>query len=464
MYFSALISYILTLKLISLLKIFLVEDDPFFGEALKYHLKLNPDFELYLFKTGMECISNLYQKPDIICLDFGLPDITGDKLLQRIQEINNKIPIIIISGQEEIEVAVNFLKSGAKDYIIKNEQTKDILWNSINKIRENLDLVNEVEDLKGQLEQKFSFEKTIIGQSDAIKSVFNKINKSINTNINVSITGETGTGKEVVAKAIHYNSDRKNKPFIAINMAAIPKDLMESDFFGHEPGAFTGANSRNIGKFEQANSGTIFLDEIAELDLNLQSKLLRVLQEREVVRLGGTKKIKFDARLIIATHKDLAQEVKNGNFREDLYYRIIGLPIELPPLRERGNDTLLLAKYFIDLFIKENKMKLISLSKEAKDKLLKYPFPGNIRELKSVIDLACVMCENHEILPDDLTFTSINNTDFFLSQEKTLKEYTSEIIFHYLKKNGNDVLKTAKKLDIGKSTIYNLIQSLETQK
>jgi DNA-binding NtrC family response regulator len=412
----------------------------------------------------MECISNLYQKPDIICLDFGLPDITGDKLLQRIQEINNKIPIIIISGQEEIEVAVNFLKSGAKDYIIKNDQTKDILWNSINKIRENLDLVNEVEDLKEQLEQKFSFEKTIIGQSDAIKSVFNKINKSINTNINVSITGETGTGKEVVAKAIHYNSDRKNKPFIAINMAAIPKDLMESDFFGHEPGAFTGANSRSIGKFEQANSGTIFLDEIAELDLNLQSKLLRVLQEREVVRLGGTKKIKFDARLIIATHKDLAQEVKNGNFREDLYYRIIGLPIELPPLRERGNDTLLLAKYFIDLFIKDNKMKLISLSKEAKEKLLKYPFPGNIRELKSVIDLACVMCENNEILPDDLTFTSINNTDFFLSEEKTLKEYTSEIILHYLKKNGNDVLKTAKKLDIGKSTIYNLIQSLETQK
>ncbi len=446
------------------LKIFLIEDDPFFGAALKYHLKLNPDFDVYLFTSGKECISNLYQKPDIICLDFGLPDITGDKLLKRIQETNNKIPIIIISAQEEIEVAVNFLKAGAKDYIIKNEQTKDILWNAINKIRENLDLVNEVEDLKEQLEQKFSFEKTIIGQSEAIKSVFSKINKSINTNINVSITGETGTGKEVVAKAIHYNSDRKNKPFIAINMAAIPKDLMESDFFGHEVGAFTGANSRNIGKFEQANGGTIFLDEIAELDLNLQSKLLRVLQEREVVRLGGTTKIKFDARLIIATHKDLAQEVKNGNFREDLYYRIIGLPIVLPPLRERGNDTLLLAKYFIDLFTKDNKMKAISLSKEAKEKLLKYPFPGNIRELKSVIDLACVMCENNEIVADDLTFNSINNTDFFLSDEKTLKEHTTEIILHYLKNNRNDVSKTAKILDIGKSTIYNLIQSLEQQK
>lgn len=447
-----------------LLKIFLIEDDAFFGEALKYHLKLNPEFDIHLFKTGKECLTNLYLKPDIICLDFGLPDTTGDKLMKKIQETNNKIPIIIISGQEEIEVAVNFLKAGAKDYIVKSEHTKDLLWNAIIKIRENLDLIQEVEELKEQLEQKYSFEKTIIGQSDAIKKVFNKINKSINTNINVSITGETGTGKEVVAKAIHYNSERKNKPFIAINMAAIPKELMESEFFGHEAGAFTGANTRNIGKFEQANGGTIFLDEIAELDLNLQSKLLRVLQEREVVRLGGTTKIKFDARLIIATHKDLAQEVKKGNFREDLYYRIMGLPIELPPLRERENDTLLLAKHFIDLFIKDNKMKAISLSKEAKDKLIRYPFPGNIRELKSVIDLACVMSDGNEILPDDLTFNSINTTDFFLSEEKTLKEYTAEIILHYLEKNGNDVLKTAKKLDIGKSTIYNLVKSSENAK
>jgi DNA-binding NtrC family response regulator len=191
----------------------------------------------------------------------------------------------------------------------------------------------------------------------------------------------------------------------------------------------------------------------------LQSKLLRVLQEREVIRLGGKETIKFNARLIIATHKDLSQEVKNGNFREDLYYRIIGLPIELPPLRERGNDTLLLAKHFIDLFIKENKMKPISIAKEAKDKLVKYTFSGNIRELKSVIDLACVMCDGKEIKLEDLTFTSINSTNFFLSEEKTLKEYNAEIILHYLKKNNNDVIKTAKKLDIGKSTIYNLLNA-----
>lgn len=446
------------------LKIFLIEDDPFFGETLRYHLRLNPDYDIHLFQSGKECIENLHKKPDIICLDFGLPDISGDILLKKIQEVNNAIPIIIISGQEDIEVAVNFLKSGARDYIVKNNHTKDILWNSIIKIRENINLVHEVEELKEKLEQKFSFEKSIVGQSDAIKNVFTKINKALNTNINVSITGETGTGKEVVAKAIHYNSEKKNKPFIAVNMAAIPKELIESEFFGHEKGAFTGAENRSIGKFEQADGGTIFLDEIAELDLNLQSKLLRVLQEREVIRLGGKERIKFNARLIIATHKDLAQEVKKGNFREDLYYRIIGLPIELPPLRDRGNDKLLLAKYFIDIFTKENKMKSISLSKEAKDKLSKYSFPGNIRELKSVVDLACVMSDGKEIQSDDLTFTSVNDTNFFLSEEKTLKEYTSEIILHYLKKNNNDVLKTATKLDIGKSTIYNLIQSLEPKK
>lgn len=445
------------------MKIFLIEDDPFFGEVLKYHLKLNPDFEVYLFTSGKECISNLYLKPDIICIDFGLPDFTGDILLGKIQEINNSIPVIIISGQDDIAVAVNFLKSGARDYIVKGEHAKEMLWNSIIKIAENLTLVHEVVQLKEQLEHKFSFEKTIIGQSKPLKNVFTIINKAIQSNINVSITGETGTGKEVVAKAIHYNSERRNKPFIAVNMAAIPKELVESEFFGHEKGAFTGAEKRHLGKFEQANDGTLFLDEIAELDLNLQSKLLRVLQEREVVRVGGNEKIKINARIIIATHKDLLQEVKGGRFREDLYYRIIGLPIDLPPLRERGNDILILSKHFIDLYVAENKVKSITLSAEAKNKLLKYGYPGNIRELKSLIDLACVMSDGKVIQPDDISFRSVNDTDIFLSDEKTLKEYTTEIIIHHLQKNKNDVVKTAKKLNIGKSTIYNLIQSLETQ-
>lgn len=442
------------------LKIFLVEDDPFFGEMLKYHLSLNPDYDIQLFSTAKDCLSNLYLNPDVICLDFGLPDITGDILFKRLSEINPRLPLIIISGQENIEVAINFLKSGAHDYIVKNEHTKELLWNSLIRLNEKLSLKNEVEELKEALEKKYTFENTIIGQSTALKEIFKKLNKAVQTNINVSITGETGTGKEVVAKAIHFNSDRKNKPFVAVNMAAIPKELIESEFFGYEKGAFTGAVNKTIGKFEQANNGTLFLDEIAELDINLQSKLLRALQEREITRLGGAEKIKFNARIIIATHKNLAEEVKKGTFREDLYYRIIGLPIELPPLRERDKDVLVLAKHFIELFAKENKLKPKTLSESAKTKLLKYPFPGNVRELKSVIDLASVMADDVQITADDIIFNTVgatsNVTSF--SSEKTLKQYTDEIILHCLKKNNNDVLKTAKILDIGKSTIYNLLQ------
>ncbi|WP_374445240.1 sigma-54-dependent transcriptional regulator [Epilithonimonas sp.] len=446
-------------------KIFIVDDDVFFGEMLKYHLQLNPDYEVYLHSSAKECISQLYRNPDIICIDFGLPDMLGDELFRQIKNAYPDLPIIVISGQENISVAIDFLKQGARDYIVKNEHTKELLWNSIIRLNENITLKQEVADLKDELEKKYSFEKTIIGQSESIKNIFSKINKAIKSNINVSITGETGTGKEVVAKAIHYNSTRKNKPFVAVNMAAIPKELVESEFFGHEKGAFTGASEKAIGKFEQANGGTIFLDEIAELDLNIQSKLLRALQEREIIKVGGNQKIKLDVRVITATHKNLAQEVKKGNFREDLYYRIVGLPIELPALRERDQDTLILAKYFIEQFAKENKIRALTLSADARKKLLKYSFPGNVRELKSVIDLACVMAEDNEITAEDISFYSIEKeSEVFLDKQKTLKEYTTEIILHFLKKNNNDVIKTAKILDIGKSTIYNLINNSEIKK
>jgi len=445
----------------SSVKIYLVEDDPWMGEMLKHHLSLNPDYQITLFKTGKDCLNNLHLKPDIISIDFGLPDINGNELLEKIQVINKSLPVIVISGQEDVSVAINFLKQGAKDYIIKDDHTKEMLWNSILKIRENIQLKHEVEELKGQLEQKFSFEKTIIGQSPALKKTFALVEKAINSNINVSITGETGTGKEVIAKAIHYNSDKKKKPFVAVNMAAIPSELIESELLGHEKGAFTGASGRKIGKFEEANGGTIFLDEIAELDLSLQSKLLRVLQEREIVRVGGNEVVKINVRVIIATHKNLMNEVKAGKFREDLFYRVIGLPIELPPLRDRGNDTLILAKHFIELYCKENKLKSISISNSAKDILLKYNYPGNVRELKSIIDLACVMSNGEEITGDDIRFNNVKGEEAFTREEKSLKEYTNDIIKFYLKKYNQDVLEVAKRLDIGKSTIYNLINKGE---
>lgn len=442
-------------------KIYLVEDDPWYGELLKYHLSLNPDYDITLFSTAKECLSNLYHHPDVVCIDFGLPDMKGDRLLTEIRNINDAIPVVVISGQEEIAVAVNLLKAGARDYIIKDDNTKELLWNAILRIRETAELKQEVEVLKEKLEQKYSFEKTIIGQSPAIKKTFVLIEKAIKTNVNVSITGETGTGKEVVAQAIHFNSERKKKPFVAVNMAAIPADLMESELFGHEKGAFTGAIGQKVGKFEEANGGTIFLDEIAELDLSLQSKILRVLQEREVVRVGGRDKVKLDIRLITATHKNLAEEVKKKTFREDLYYRIIGLPIELPPLRERGNDVLILAKHFTDEFTRENKMPALTFAAGVKEKLLAYHYPGNIRELKAVVDLAAVMCDGKEIKPEDITYNSVKGEDSFTSVEKTLREYNTDIITYFLKKYNNNVVDVARRLDIGKSSIYNMIKNQE---
>lgn len=442
-------------------KIFIVEDDPWYGEILAYHLGLNPDYKVTRYETGKQCLDNLSAKPDLVTIDFTLPDMRGDELFKRIKELNPAVPVIIISAQDEVSIAVALLKAGVNDYLVKDEATKDLLWNSVIRIRENQSLKKEVEQLREELGQKFAFDKTIIGQSEKLKKVFAMMDKGTRTNINISITGETGTGKEVVAKAIHYNSNRKRKNFVAVNMAAIPKDLVESELFGHEKGAFTGAIARKAGKFEEANGGTIFLDEIAEMDLSLQTKLLRVLQEREVTRVGGNEQVKLDVRLIVATHKNLAEEVTKGNFREDLYFRIMGLPIELPPLRERGNDILILAKHFADAFAKENKLGTIQFSKEAKDKLLKYAYPGNVRELKAIIELSVVMCEDNEIKPDDITFTSVKSEEMFLQEEKTLRQYTCDIIRHFLKRHGNDVQETAKALDIGKSTIYKMIQEGE---
>ncbi|MES2849698.1 MAG: sigma-54 dependent transcriptional regulator [Bacteroidota bacterium] len=442
-------------------KIFIVEDDPWYGEILEYHLSLNEDYVITRFTTGKECLANLHKKPDLITIDFSLPDYTGDKLYEKIKQVDDSIPVVAISGQEEVTVAVNLLKAGVTDYLVKDENTKDMLWNAVIRIRKMGNLKKEVEDLKEELGQKYAFEKSIKGTSPALHKIFALMEKATKTNINVSITGETGTGKEVVSKAIHYNSERKKKSFVAVNMAAIPKELVESELFGHEKGAFTGAVARKAGKFEEANGGTIFLDEIAELDLNLQSKILRVLQEREVIRVGGNETVKLDIRLIVATHKNLADEVKKGNFREDLYYRIIGLPIELPPLRDRGNDVLLLAKHFTDEFAKDNKLGPVTISSEAKQKLLGYHFPGNIRELKAMMELAAVMGTDGEIKADDITYNSTKSGEVFTMEQKTLRQYTCDIIKYFLRKYDDDVMLVADKLDIGKSTIYKMLQQKE---
>lgn len=438
------------------LKIFIVEDDPMYSRMLSYHLKLNPDYDVELFSTAKDCLQNLYKNPSIITLDYSLPDMTGGELLKRIKEFDKEIPIIMISGQEEIATAVELLKLGAYDYIVKDNDTKERLWNTVKNLRENLNLRKEIQILQREVTKKYEFGKIIVGSSNAIKSVFSLMEKAIKTNITVSITGDTGTGKELVAKAIHFNSDRQNKPFVVINVSAIPEDLIESEMFGHEKGAFTGALSRRIGRFEEANGGTLFLDEVGEMSLNMQAKLLRVIQEKELSRVGGNEKVHLDARLIVATHRNLNEEVKKGNFREDLYYRLLGLPIKLPSLRERNSDIILLAKHFIKLFCDENKMEVLILSKEAQEKLMKYNYPGNVRELKAVMELAVVMSNTGQIEASDINFHTTNAMSSIMSEEATLVEYERKIIKSYLKKYDDNILLVAEKLDIGKSTIYRM--------
>ncbi|HVM87552.1 MAG TPA: sigma-54 dependent transcriptional regulator [Puia sp.] len=442
-------------------KVFILEDDTWYGSMLQHYLSLNPEYIVKRFESPNEFFSHLHESPDVITLDFSLPDCDGAEVLKKIKQQNPDLRVIIISGQEDVATAINLLKNGAYDYIVKDEDTKDRLWNSIKNLREISDLKQEVETLKSQVGHKYDFSQFIIGKSEAIEKVFALIEKASKTNITVSITGETGSGKEMVAKAIHYNSDRHKQPFVAVNVAAIPRDLLESELFGHEKGAFTGAVTRRIGKFEEADKGTLFLDEIGELDINLQAKLLRVLQEREITKVGSNTVTAINVRIIVATHKNLMEEVKNKNFREDLYYRLIGLPIQIPALRERANDIIILAKHFIDAFCKENKMPKKTISSEAQQKLLNYSFPGNVRELKSIMELSAVMADGDIVQPEHITMNTTSNITSMLSKELTLREFEIQLIQHFLDKYDKDVLLVAKKLDVGKSTLYRMIQAGE---
>lgn len=442
-------------------KIFVVEDDIWYADILKYHLSLNPDFEVETFTNGRDCLSNLFKRPALVTVDYSLPDMTGKYLLGKILQHTPGIAVVIISGQEDITTAVELLKEGAFDYIVKNEDTRNRLWNSIRLFRENQSLRLENEILREEVGKKYDFSKVIIGTSIGLRQTFSLMEKAAASQITVSITGETGTGKELVAKAIHYHSDRKKYPFVAVNIGAIPKDLVESELFGYEKGAFTGAVNRKAGVFEDAQKGTIFLDEIAEMDLNMQTKFLRVLQEREVKRLGGNQLIKIDVRVVTATHKNLADEVKNGNFRADLFYRLMGLPIHLTPLRERGNDIIILARHFADEFSRENKKKKIDFTEEAITKLKKYSYPGNVRELRAIIELAMILCENNRIDAQHISFNPVGSIDEPNSEEMTLDEQILKIVRKNLQKNNGNPTLVSKKLGISRATVYRYMKVLD---
>ena len=439
-------------------KVFIVEDDQFFSKMIRHKLSMDPEFEIQNFENGKEFLSQLSESPSVVTLDYALPDFSGLDLLKKIKEKSPNTQCIILSAQDNLQTAIDFMREGAYDYIVKDNSAMDKLWMLVHKAVERSDLQEEVRVLQEEVSAKYNFSQYIKASCVPMQRVFSLLEKTIHTSINVTVTGETGTGKELVAKSIHFNSTRMRKPFVAVNVAAIPKELIESEMFGYEKGAFTGADRSKAGKFEEANGGTLFLDEIGEMDLSMQSKLLRVLQEKEVVRIGSNKPLHIDVRIITATHRDLMTEVKEGRFREDLFYRLLGITIELPPLRERGNDIIMLAKYFADDFCANNKIKKKVLTAGAKQKLESYSFPGNVRELKALMEIACVMSDGEEITENDIKLTQSYNLDSLLNTEMTLDDLNAEIIRRYLGKYNNNVLKVAEKLKIGKSTIYRMIK------
>lgn len=388
-----------------LTSVFIIEDDPVFGRILQRAIENEGDtFEAKVFTSGHEFFSHLHLMPDIVSIDYNLPDTNGLEILKRVKAFNSEIGTVILSGQDKVEVVVEAYQNGADSYIIKNEKAVVDLIRTIKTLSANSSLRKEVEELRTQIIDRNRYQN-IIGESQAVLKVLRLIQKVEKSNIIVLVTGESGTGKEVIANAIHYNSPRARKPFVAVNVAAIPADLIESELFGHEKGAFTGAIGRRIGKFEEANGGTVFLDEIGEMDINLQTKLLRVLQESKITRVGSNKEIKLDVRVLAATNKNLAKRVQEGLFRDDLYYRLQGFLIHLPPLRERGNDVILLAQQFLKQTCAQNRLPLKTFSKAAIQQLLSHNWPGNVRELKALVERAVLISDLNEIAPEDLIFS-----------------------------------------------------------
>lgn len=442
-------------------RVFVVEEDIWYSEFLKHMLEMNPDIVVERFENGKDCLRQIEHKPDLITLDHRLPDMNAIELFREVRAKLPEVAFIIISAQENINIAVELLKEGAFDYIVKGEDTKNRLWNSVRLYREHQSLRAENVRLTDLIEKKYNFSKVIIGNSQGMQKVFAMMEKAAASTIGVSITGETGTGKELVASSIHYNSPRKNKAFVTVNIGAIPRELVESELFGYEKGAFTGAVGRKIGLFEEANGGTIFLDEIAEMDLSMQTKFLRVLQEREIKRVGGNQVIKLDVRVITATHKNLSEEVNAGNFRADLFYRLMGLPIHLIPLRERGNDIMELTRAFAANFCRENRRLLPKISVPAVKKLVKYSYPGNVRELKAVIELAIILCDGEEILEDHILFNPVGDLQVRQEKEMTLHEHSLDLVKSYLLKYNHNASLVARKLGISRASIYRYMKEIQ---
>jgi two-component system response regulator HydG len=439
--------------------ILLVDDEPNALKVLSAILNEGPYNILCAnsFDEALKVVSS--ESIDAVITDLKMPGKDGLFLFNYFKTNYADIPVIFLTAFGSVDSAVTAMKEGAFFYFVKPPdyvKLKAILSKAV----EQKQLKNEINNLRSQLESTYKF-SNIIGKSQGMKKVFEMVEAIKDSSINVLITGETGTGKELLANAIHYSSSRHNKPFIAVNCAAVPRDLLEAEFFGHEKGAFTGAIARRIGKFEEADRGTLFLDEIGELELGLQSKLLRAIQEKEIERVGSNKKTPVDMRLIASTNRDLSAQVKLKKFRPDLYYRLNVVQIKLPPLRERKSDMPLLITHFIDHFSEREKKSVAYASDEVMESLLQYSWPGNVRELENVIERAVVLARKDFIDKEDIpTDIMISNENIFSSEDtlKPLKELELESIQRAIEAFNGNKSKAARALGITRKVLYSRLR------
>lgn len=447
--------------------IFVVDDEPSIRKLLTHWVQHQWGYKVVTFENGLDMLNELSQNPSLVLLDIMLPDSNGVELITKIKEYNPNIPIIMLSAQGSIEVALESIRRGAYDYFpkpIDSNRLKPAIKNAIS----NYELHKRVEELEENIQHEYSFDN-IISNDPRMHAVFKLVSKVLNNDITILITGESGVGKELVANAIHFNGRRKEKPFIIVNCASIPRELLESELFGHEKGSFTGAHQRKLGKFEVAHGGTIFLDEIGEMEMSLQAKILRVIQQKEFERVGGNETLKVDVRILSATNRDLKEMVGKNEFREDLYYRLSSFPILVPSLRSRRGDILVLVNHFVETLNTKIGTNIKGVTKKALKYFYDYNWPGNIRELENTVERCIILTESNEIdidvLPETILSQDVSqliDKDGAMFTEHSpiipFEKLKEEAIKHALKRTDGNIVEAAKKLNIGRATMYRLMK------
>lgn len=447
--------------------IFIVDDEASLLKMLTHWVQNQWNYKTKSFSTGQDALNSMSDNPDLVLLDIMLPDINGLEILTKIKMKNPSLPVIMLSAQGSIDVALESIRMGAYDYFPKPVD-KNRLEPAIRNAIKSYDLERELENLKENLQKEYKFEN-IISADRKMQDAFRMVSKVLDNDITVLIHGESGTGKELIARAIHFNGVRKNASFVVVNCASIPRELLESELFGHERGAFTGAHQRKIGKFELASGGTIFLDEIGEMEMSLQAKILRVIQQKEFERVGGNEVIKADVRIISATNRNLKIAVENKEFREDLYYRLNSFPINILPLRERKGDLVILIDHFIAVTNKKLNKNIKGITKSALKILYDYDWPGNVRELENTIERCIILCDGElidtSVLPQHLREAGgampLHKNNAIFTEDAPIipfEKLKEEAIKHALKITDNNIVEASKKLKIGRATFYRLME------